>query len=148
MWIVSKSMFHSLMADDLSTTLYSSNVLLFFFFSFFVHRDDNSVIAKMNILFDKAIFEKASIVKTEHNNDIQPNTADGDENGSGKVVKDTILNSIQSAKLGALSVDPEFLEFHALECKFNTQKRKLNCSRNNVTVFFFQNSLSICSKVR
>lgn len=71
----------------------------------------------MNVLFDKAAFEKAATVKTEQSNDIQPNTADGDENG-GKVVKDTIQRSIQSAKLGALSVDPEFLEFRALECAF------------------------------
>lgn len=71
----------------------------------------------MNVLFDKATFDKAHAVKTEQNNDIQSNTADTDENG-GKVVRDTIRNSIQSAKLGALSVDPEFLEFRTLECEF------------------------------
>lgn len=70
----------------------------------------------MNVLFDKAAFEKARTVKTEQSNDLQPNAAEGDESG-GKVVRDTIHNSIQSAKLGALSVDPEFLEFRALECE-------------------------------
>lgn len=82
----------------------------------------------MNVLFDKAAFEKARTVKTEQNNDIQQNAAEGDES-DGKVVRDTILNSIQSAKLGALSVDPEFLEFRALECEpqFTAEKkRKMN----------------------
>lgn len=81
-----------------------------------MNRDANSVIAKMNILFDKAAFEKARTVKTEQTNDVQQNTTGTDGDGTGeKVVKDTIRNSIQSAKLGALSVDPEFLEFRALE---------------------------------
>lgn len=82
----------------------------------------------MNVLFDKAAFEKARTVKTEQSNDIQQNTSDGDES-DGNVVRDTILNSIQSAKLGALSVDPEFLEFRALECEpqfSQKKKQKLN----------------------
>lgn len=68
----------------------------------------------MNVLFDKATFEKSLTVKTEQNNDLQPSTADADGSGE-KVVRDTIRNSIQSAKLGALSVDPEFLEFRTLD---------------------------------
>lgn len=71
----------------------------------------------MNVLFDKATFEKSQTVKVDVRNDIPSDTADDDKSG-GRVIRDTILNSIQSAKLGALSVDPEFLEFRALECEF------------------------------
>lgn len=72
----------------------------------------------MNVLFDKAAFDKSRTVKTEESNDIQQSAATGVDSGE-KIVKDTILNSIQSAKLGALSVDPEFLEFRTLDCEFD-----------------------------
>lgn len=68
----------------------------------------------MNVLFDKATFEKSRAVKNEQSNELrEPDTNEDD----GKVVEDTIRNSIQSAKLGALTVDPGYLHFRTLERK-------------------------------
>lgn len=79
-----------------------------------MNRDKNSVIARMNVLFDKTALEKSRTVQNEGSNDLKEvESAEKD----GKVIKDTILNSIQSAKLGALTVDPDYLQFRTLESK-------------------------------
>lgn len=80
-------------------------------------RDDNAVIAKMNVLFDKAAYEKGRIVKTEQDNDVSANSV---EDEGAKLVEETIRNSISSSKLGALTVDPTFLHFRTLdgECDY------------------------------
>lgn len=67
----------------------------------------------MNVLFDKAVFEKNQAVKSaDNNNELKEGEPTEDD---GKVIKDTILNSIQSAKLGALTVDPGYLYFRTIE---------------------------------
>lgn len=78
------------------------------------NRDNNAVIAKMNVLFDKATYEKSQAVKGGESNELNESDAAEED---GKVIKDTIYNSIQSAKLGALTVDPEYLQFRVLESK-------------------------------
>lgn len=91
------------------------NFLFVFFLFFDFRRENNAVIAKMNVLFDKDAYEKGRTVKNEQNNELReadPSVEDG------KVVEDTIRNSIQSAKLGALTVDPGYLHFRTLERKY------------------------------
>lgn len=80
------------------------------------HRENNAVIAKMNVLFDKATFEKNRPIKNVENNELKED-AESVAEEDGKVIKDTILNSIQSAKLGALTVDPGYLHFRTLDSK-------------------------------
>lgn len=72
----------------------------------------------MNVLFDKSAFEKSQAVKSTDSNELKEGEQAAEEDG--KVIKDTILNSIQSAKLGALTVDPGFLQFRTLERTHNT----------------------------
>lgn len=84
---------------------------------FLINRDKNAVIAKMNVLFDKAAFEKSQSVKSSDSNELKEGQPAANE--EGKVIRDTIFNSIQSAKLGALTVDPEFLDFRTLDRKLN-----------------------------
>lgn len=79
------------------------------------YRDNNAVIAKMNVLFDKVAFEKSRKVKTEENNELTETDSATSAADDGKVVEDTIRNSIQSARLGALAVDPGYLHFRTLE---------------------------------
>lgn len=78
-------------------------------------RENNAVIAKMNVLFDKATYEKSQSVKSGESNELKEGEPEEEEDG--KVIKDTILNSIQSAKLGALTVDPGYLYFRTLDRK-------------------------------
>lgn len=68
----------------------------------------------MNVLFDKATFEKSKPIKNGDNNELKEGDAAEED---GKVIKDTIYSSIQSAKLGALTVDPGYLHFRTLERK-------------------------------
>lgn len=84
---------------------------------FFFYRDDNTMIANMNVLFDKEAYEKGIAVKTDVSNDLSSRIQVPDE---GKLVENTIRESIKSEKLGALNVDPTFLHFRALECKSET----------------------------
>lgn len=70
------------------------------------------MIANMNVLFDKAAYEKGTI-KTEIPNDI----SEAESPDDGKIVESTIRESIKTEKLGSLNVDPTYLHFRALECK-------------------------------
>lgn len=81
----------------------------------FLYRENDAVIAKMNVLFDKEAYEKARVVKNDQNNDLKESEPIVSAEDDGKIVKDTILNSIQSAKLGALTVDPGYLHFRTLK---------------------------------
>lgn len=70
----------------------------------------------MNVLFDKAAFEKNQNIKSGDSNELKEGEQTEEE---GKVIKDTIFNSIQfNSKLGALTVDPSYLHFRALDRKF------------------------------
>lgn len=84
----------------------------------------------MNVLFDKATFEKSRKVKPEQSNELrEADTSPAADDG--KVVEDTIRNSIQSARLGALTVDPGYLHFRTLERKSFNNNNKLSRNVNN-----------------
>lgn len=70
-------------------------------------RNDNDVIAKMNVLFDKATYEKGRSLDTNNNKAV-------DEKNEGKAIEKAIKESLASGKVGSLSVDPNFLDFEPL----------------------------------
>lgn len=74
------------------------------------------MIARMNVKFDKEALEKSQKVKIDANNDLRESET---VESPAIFVENTIRNSIQSAKLGALSVDPTYLHFRSLERKFD-----------------------------
>jgi hypothetical protein len=79
------------------------------------------VIAKMNVLFDKAMYEKGRSLDTNSNKIV-------DEKDEGKSIEKAIKESLASGKVGSLSVDPNFLEFEPLasECNKITDKNAPN----------------------
>lgn len=74
----------------------------------------------MNVLFDKAAYEKGRSLK----DDVADNTV-GIENPEneeiemkeGKIVKRALLDSIATGRVGSLLVDPQYLDFEALDCE-------------------------------
>jgi len=71
------------------------------------------MVAKVQALFDKADYEKGYTLMT---NDIQ-NDPNGKLMESGEIIKAALLDKIATGKVGSLTVDPNFLDFEALECK-------------------------------
>lgn len=112
------------------------------------YRQKDTVIASMNVLFDKAAYEKGRSLKSDVENDIV--SEDTSEQQDGKVVKKILKDSLVSGKVGSLSVDPNYLDFEALECNwakflfsycvlqphFITDKSSLN--ESEPTTSFFQ----------
>lgn len=74
---------------------------------FLICRNDNDVIARMNVLFDKATYEKGRSLDTNNNKLV-------DEKDEGKAIEKAIKESLASGKVGSLSVDPNFLDFEPL----------------------------------
>lgn len=71
----------------------------------------------MNVLFDKAAYEKGRSLKSDVDNDLT-----GEESNDmkdGKIVRKILKDSLVSGKVGSLSVDPNYLDFEALECNLN-----------------------------
>lgn len=68
------------------------------------------MIAKMNVLFDKAMYEKGRSLDTSNNKLV-------DEKDEGKAIEKAIKDSLASGKVGSLSVDPNFLDFEPLGSK-------------------------------
>lgn len=64
----------------------------------------------MNVLFDKTSDSKCPT-------DVNSNSVE-DETDDCKHLKKALLESISTGKIGALTVDPQYLDFEALECKF------------------------------
>ena|SRR5690349_14779372 len=77
-------------------------------------RNDNDVIAKMNVLFDKATYEKGRSLDTNNNKVV-------DEKDEGKAIEKAIKESLATGKVGSLSVDPNFLDFEPLGSKLTTR---------------------------
>lgn len=79
-------------------------------------RQNNDVIARMNVLFDKAVYTEAhASVETAEgadSNKVESANEKGDE--EGKSIEIAIKESLASGKVGALSVDPNYLEFEPL----------------------------------
>lgn len=82
--------------------------------NFLIRRNDNDVIARMNILFDKAMYEKGRSLDTSDNK--------LDEMDEGKAIEKAIKESLASGKVGSLSVDPNFLDFEPLGSKDNNSR--------------------------
>lgn len=79
-------------------------------------RTGDSVVAKMNVLFDKAAYEKGRTLETEvRSNDLNESE---EEMREGKLVKRALLDSVTTGKVGSLSVDPNYLDFEPVECNF------------------------------
>jgi len=76
-----------------------------------VHRNNDDMIAKMNVLFDKAMYEKGRSLDTSNNKIV-------DEKDEGQSIEKAIRESLATGKVGSLSVDPNFLEFEPLASKF------------------------------
>lgn len=76
------------------------------------------MIAKMNVLFDKAMYEKGRSLDTDNNKLV-------DEKDEGKSIETAIKESLASGKVGSLSVDPNFLEFEPLASEY-TKKLSLS----------------------
>jgi hypothetical protein len=75
------------------------------------NRNNNDVIAKMNVLFDKATYEKGRSLDTNNNKLV-------DEKDEGKSIEMAIKESLADGKVGSLSVDPDFLEFEPLASEY------------------------------
>lgn len=84
--------------------------------NFVIRRNDNDVIARMNVLFDKATYEKGRSLDTTSSKLV-------DESDEGKAIEKAIKDSLATGKVGSLSVDPNFLDFEPLGSK----KKKENC---------------------
>lgn len=83
-------------------------------------RQNNDVIAKMNVLFDKAEYMEGAaqaqeIAKSDDSNKVENSANEKDEDG--KSIELAIKESLASGKVGALSVDPNYLEFEPLASK-------------------------------
>lgn len=78
-------------------------------------RNTDEMIAKMSAFFDKGDYEKGRSLKTDIDNEIPFKDSNSPMNGDiiEKAIKDTISNG----KVGALNVDPNYLDFVALECE-------------------------------
>lgn len=75
------------------------------------------MIAKMNVLLDKAVYEKSRSVDASSKNAV-PETEEQADAHAGDDIKKALLDSLVSGKVGSLSVDPNYLDFEALECKY------------------------------
>lgn len=72
------------------------------------------MIAKLQAMFDKDDYEKGQALAT---NNI-PEDMNKSEMKDGDIIKTALLDRIATGKVGSLTVDPQYLDFQALECKF------------------------------
>uniref|UniRef100_A0A1B0CTC1 Putative drebrin n=1 Tax=Lutzomyia longipalpis TaxID=7200 RepID=A0A1B0CTC1_LUTLO len=85
-------------------------------------KTSESVVAKMNVLFNKAAYEKGrTLIPEIKNNDL---TESEDEMREGKIVKRAISDSLATGKIGSLSVDPNYLDFEPIEYITNREDEK------------------------
>lgn len=69
----------------------------------------------MNVLFDKATYEKGRSLDTSSSANKLI-----DEKDEGKVIEKAIKDSLATGKVGSLSVDPNFLDFEPLGGEMST----------------------------
>lgn len=82
-----------------------------FLIHFWVFRDGaTSMIAKLQAMFDKDDYEKGYAVTTN-------NIPLEESMKNGEVIEMALRETIASGKVGSLTVDPQFLDFKALECE-------------------------------
>lgn len=82
------------------------------FFQFHSNREGTTVVAKLQAMFDRADYEKGYALAT---NTVGVDNSEAAK--SGDIVKAALQDRISSGKVGSLTVDPQFLDFKALECK-------------------------------
>lgn len=88
--------------------------------------------AKMNVLFDKEPYEKGRSLGESSS---RSNKLEMDE---GKVIEKAIKDSLASGKVGALSVDPNFLDFEPLGGEgFDLMRADSACSICTVNLSLF-----------
>ena len=75
---------------------------------------ESAMIAKMNVLFDKAMYEKGRSLDKDNNKLVEADLKD-----NGAVIEKAIRDSLTTGKIGSLTVDPNFLDFEPLSCKFS-----------------------------
>lgn len=83
------------------------------FLQFYSNRQGTTMVAKLQAMFDRADYEKGYALAT--------NTVGADNSEaakSGDIVKAALQDKITTGKVGSLTVDPQFLDFKALECKW------------------------------
>lgn len=71
------------------------------------------MVAKVQALFDKADVEKKHTLDT---NDIEKSSAVAIKKNA-EVIKAALQEQLATGKVGSLTVDPQYLDFEALECK-------------------------------
>lgn len=79
------------------------------------------MLAKVQAMFDKADVEKQHTLNT--NNIEKGSEAAVQKNADA--IKAALLDQINTGKVGSLTVDPQFLDFEALECKLIAEKLNL-----------------------
>lgn len=79
------------------------------------------MVAKVQAMFDKADVEKQHALDT--NNIEKGSEAAVQKNADS--IKAALLDQINTGKVGSLTVDPQFLDFKALECE-SPEKVNLN----------------------
>ncbi|XP_059615678.1 uncharacterized protein LOC132261124 isoform X2 [Phlebotomus argentipes] len=85
-------------------------------------RTSDSVVAKMNVLFDKAAYEKGRNLELRSN--FLDDSESEEEMKEGKLVKRALLDSVTTGKVGSLSVDPNYLDFEPVEYITNREEEK------------------------
>ena len=71
----------------------------------------------MHIFFDKMKVE--TMKPADSDNSLNSNEGQIDVT-DGKIIEKIIRDSLSSGKIGSLTVDPNYLDFEALECRFRT----------------------------
>lgn len=77
------------------------------------NREGTTMVAKLQAMFDKSDYEKGHALATNMVGDDNSEAAK-----SGDTVRAALLDKISTGKVGSLTVDPQFLDFEALECKY------------------------------
>lgn len=79
------------------------------------------MVAKVQAMFDKADVEKLHTLDT---NNVEK-TSEAAVQKNAEAIKAALLDQIATGKVGSLTVDPQFLDFEALECKFRQSQAKI-----------------------
>jgi hypothetical protein len=87
------------------------------------------VIAKMNVLFDKAMYEKGRSLDPKSDKLV-------DDKDEGKAIEKAIKESLAGGKVGSLSVDPNFLDFEPLGSELKLFSIMSFCTKTTVFLFF------------
>jgi len=71
------------------------------------------MVAKVQAMFDKADVEKKHALET---NEVDK-TSEAAAQKNADVIRSALKDQVATGRVGSLTVDPQFLDFEALECK-------------------------------